>query len=39
MTHKSGYDRFPPAANGWGTINHVLDTAPPLLAKEEGPLA
>jgi hypothetical protein len=29
--------RFPPVANGWGTKNLILDMAPPLLAKEEGP--
>jgi hypothetical protein len=29
--------RFPPATNGWGTKYLVLDMAPPLLAKEEGP--
>jgi hypothetical protein len=26
----STYDRFPPAANGWGTIHLVPDKAPPL---------
>jgi hypothetical protein len=33
----SGYDRLPPAANGWGTIHPIQDMAPPLLAEEEGP--
>jgi hypothetical protein len=31
------YDRFPPAANGWGTIHLIQDMVPPLLAREEGP--
>jgi hypothetical protein len=26
----SGYDRFPPVANGWGTTHSVPDMAPPL---------
>jgi hypothetical protein len=34
---KSGYGRFPPVANGWGTMPPILDMAPSLLAKEEGP--
>jgi hypothetical protein len=34
---KSGYDRFPPAANGWETKHPVPDAVPPLLTKEEGP--
>jgi hypothetical protein len=34
----SGYYQFPLAANGWGTIHPIPDMAPPLLAKEEGPL-
>jgi hypothetical protein len=33
---KSGYDRFPPAANCWGTTHPVPDMAPPLLTEEEG---
>jgi hypothetical protein len=33
-TEKSGYDRFTPAANGWRTINIVLDMTPALLTKE-----
>jgi hypothetical protein len=37
MVHSSEYDRFPPVANGWGTIHSISDMAPPLLAKEEGP--
>jgi hypothetical protein len=24
MAQNSGYDRFPPAANGWGTIHPIL---------------
>jgi hypothetical protein len=35
-THKSRYDRFPPAANGLGTKHPIPDTIPPLLAEEEG---
>jgi hypothetical protein len=35
----SGYNWFPPAANDWGTIHYVLDKAPPLQAKVEGPPA
>jgi hypothetical protein len=38
MAHKSGYDRFCPMANGWGTLHPVPDVAPPLLAEEEGPM-
>jgi hypothetical protein len=34
---ESGYDRFPPAANDWGTKHPVPHIAPPLLAEEEGP--
>jgi hypothetical protein len=33
----SGYEWFPIAANGYGTIHPVLDKTPPLQAKEEGP--
>jgi hypothetical protein len=33
---KSRYDHFPPAANGWETIHHVSNMAPPLSAEEEG---
>jgi hypothetical protein len=33
-TQNSGYDRFPPEANGWGFIHPVLDKAPTLQAKE-----
>jgi hypothetical protein len=29
-TQNLGYDRFPPTANGWGTIHHVPDKAPAL---------
>jgi hypothetical protein len=36
MTENSGYDRFPPTAKGWGTIHHVPNMAPLLLAEEEG---
>jgi hypothetical protein len=32
-----GYDQFPKVANGWGTIRHVPDMAPPLQDEEEGP--
>jgi hypothetical protein len=35
--NKSGYGRFPPVANGWGTISPILDTVPQLLVEEEGP--
>jgi hypothetical protein len=28
MNKKSGYDRFPPAANGWGTMHPELDMVP-----------
>jgi hypothetical protein len=35
---KFRYDQFPPAVNGWGIMHPVLDTGPPLLAKEEGTL-
>jgi hypothetical protein len=34
---KSRYGQFPPAANDWEPLHPVLDTAPQLLAKEEGP--
>jgi hypothetical protein len=37
MVQNSEYDRFPPAANGWGTIHPVSDKAPSLQAKVEGP--
>jgi hypothetical protein len=30
MAQNSGYDRFPPAANGWETIYPVLGYGPPL---------
>jgi hypothetical protein len=33
----SRYDRFPPAANDWGTIHLIPRNGPPLQAKEEGP--
>jgi hypothetical protein len=36
MAQNSGYDQFPLAANGWGTIHHQ-DMAPRLQAKEKGP--
>jgi hypothetical protein len=36
MTQKSGYDCFPPVANGWGTKYPILDMAPPLLTEDEG---
>jgi hypothetical protein len=36
MTQKSGYDRFPPATNCWGTVHPVPDSTPPLLTEEEG---
>jgi hypothetical protein len=35
--NKSGYGRFPPVANVWGTISPILDTVPQLLVEEEGP--
>jgi hypothetical protein len=35
-TQNYGYDQFPPAANGWGTIHHILDKAPPLQPKGKG---
>jgi hypothetical protein len=38
MTHKSGYDQFPPVTNGWGTTHPVPDTTPPLLTEGEGHL-
>jgi hypothetical protein len=38
MTQNSGYDWFLPVANDYGTIHPVSDMAPPLPAKEEGPL-
>jgi hypothetical protein len=38
MAKNSRYDRFTLAVNDWGTIHPILDMAPPLLAKEEGPL-
>jgi hypothetical protein len=31
-TQNSGHGRFPPAANGWGTIHTVPNKAPPLQA-------
>jgi hypothetical protein len=34
MTHYSGYERFPPAANGWRITYLIPDMAPPLLAEE-----
>jgi hypothetical protein len=37
IAQKSGYDRFLPTPNGWGTIHPVSDMTPPLLDKEEGP--
>jgi hypothetical protein len=37
MAQISGYEQFPPAANGWGSIHLVPDMAPPLLAEEEEP--
>jgi hypothetical protein len=36
MAQKSRYDRFPQAANDWGTIHPTLDMALPLLTEEEG---
>jgi hypothetical protein len=33
----SKYDRFPPAAHGWGTKHSVLNNTPLLLTEEEGP--
>jgi hypothetical protein len=35
--HKSGYDQFPLAANGHGTMHPIPDMAPLLLAEEEVP--
>jgi hypothetical protein len=35
-THNSGYDRFPPAANGWGTTHSIPNMSPPLLGEGEG---
>jgi hypothetical protein len=37
MPNKSRYNRFPSAANGWGTKHHIPDTVPPLLGEEKGP--
>jgi hypothetical protein len=37
MIQNSGYDRFPPIENDWGTIHLMPNMAPPLLAEEEGP--
>jgi hypothetical protein len=34
---KSGYDRFPPAVNGWGIKYPIPDIVPPVLAEEEEP--
>jgi hypothetical protein len=34
---KSGYDRFPLAADSCGTKHPILDMVPPLMAEEEGP--
>jgi hypothetical protein len=34
---KSEYDRFSPAAHGWGIKHFVSDKVPPLLTEEEGP--
>jgi hypothetical protein len=36
-THKSGYDQFPPAANGWRTIHPIPDMASPHVTEKEGP--
>jgi hypothetical protein len=36
-THKSVYDWFLPAANGWGNIYPIPNMIPPLMAEEEGP--
>jgi hypothetical protein len=36
MTQNSGYGRFLPVANGWGTIPPIPDTTLPLQAEEEG---
>jgi hypothetical protein len=36
MTYKSGYDRFPPTANGWGTKHLIPDIVPPLQTEDEG---
>jgi hypothetical protein len=33
---QSGYDRFLPVKNDWGTIHHVSDMFPPLLVEEGG---
>jgi hypothetical protein len=35
MAQNAGYDRFSPAANGWGTIHHQ-ETTQPLQAEEGG---
>jgi hypothetical protein len=35
--HNSGCDRFPPTTNDQGIMHPIPDTAPPLLAEEEGP--
>jgi hypothetical protein len=37
MTQKSGYDPFPPAADGWETKHPIPDMVQPLLTEEEGP--
>jgi hypothetical protein len=37
MGHNSGYDRFPPVANGWGMIHPIPDKALALLDEEEVP--
>jgi hypothetical protein len=34
-TQKSGYDRFPPAAHGWGTNHPIPDKASPLLVEKD----
>jgi hypothetical protein len=36
MAHKSGYDRLPLAANGWGTKHPIPDMVRLLLVEEEG---
>jgi hypothetical protein len=33
----SGYDHFPPVANGWGTTHPIPDMAPQHLVEEQGP--
>jgi hypothetical protein len=37
MAQNFGPGRFLLAANGWGTIDPIPNTAPPLLTEEEGP--